>query len=346
MAIQKHLAGKKLPTYSDLILGLPGETKEGHLAALRTLFDMGVWHIVAWNCQTLKGSVMETTAQRELHGLKTKYRLYDIGFGKYANIMAIEHEEVVRSTHTMSEEETLWFRPVHWLIHFLGHYKYPWQLQKYLHSQQIHPVDFILRVLAEKGSAPPKVRKIFESFEQEARDEWFPTPQALIEHYSKPENFEKIVSGEFGKLNQKYAFIVLLTARQEFDAHTSSVAKKLLADKLEGITLRTSEIIIENIIRYARETYVEFDDSLDFLSEKQAVFAYDVHAWEKDDYPKDFAKYAKPNGITYRFYLPADQQKALNLSLKQFAHTSRLVVLRKMNEHMRRSDLFYRVESL
>jgi len=285
-------------------------------------------------------------AQRELHGLKTKYRLYDIGFGKYAHITAIEYEEVVRSTNTMSEEEILWFRPIHWLIHFLGHYKYSWQLQKYLNSQQIHPVDFMFRVLAEKVSAAPKVNELFENLEQEARDEWFPTPQALVEYYSKPEIFEKKAKGVFGKLNQKYAYIVLLTAREEFDAHVAAVAKKLLSEKLTGEALQNSTIIVDNIIRYAREIYVEFDDVMIFLSEKKAVFNYDVYAWEKDDYKKQLAAFVKPNGITYRFYLPTDQQDALGVCLKQFDHPNRVVALRKMSEHMRRSDLFYRVETL
>lgn len=346
MAIQKHFAGKKLPIYSDLILGLPGETKAGHLAALRALFDAGVWHIVAWNCQTLKGSVLETTAQRELYGLKTKYRLYDIGFGKYADITAIEHEEVVRSTNTLSEEEILWFRPIHWLVHFMGHYKYLWQLQKYLHSQKIHPLDYLLRVLAEKGNAAPKVKEIIESFEQEARGEWFSTTKALVEYYSKPENYEKIAKGEFGKLNQKYAFIVLLTAREEFDAHAAAVAKILLAEKLKGEAYHNSAVIVDNIIRYAREIYVEFGDAMNFICEKKTVFDYDVCAWENDDYKDDLSEYARPDGITYRFYLPADQQDALQVSLRQYAHPNRIVVLRKMSEHVRRSDLFYRVETL
>lgn len=345
MAIQKHFSKRKIPTYSDLILGLPGETRETHLAALRQLFDAGIWHIVAWNCQTLKGSILESTAQREKFGLRTKYRLYDIGFGRYDGMLAIEHEEVVRATDSMSEEEILWFRPVHWLIHFLGREKYPWQLLKYLDARGIHPVDFILRVLSERESAPAKVREIFGQFAQEARDEWFDTPQALYEHYGKPENFDLITRGEFGKLNQKYSCMVLLTAREEFDAHAAAVAKKMLLEQGGGSADADSNIV-DNIVRYARESRVGFGERLEFAPQKDAWFDYDLRAWEEGGYRDELARYRKPEGIHYLFHMPDDQQDALELSLKQFAHASRFVCLRKMSEHVRRSDLFYQVSAL
>lgn len=344
MKIQKHFNQKRIPTYSDLILGLPGETKETHLKALRTLFDMGIWHLVVWNCQTLKGSVLDTNEERQKHGIKTKYRLYDIGFGKYDSITAIEHEEVVRSTNTLSEEEILFFRPLHWLIHFMGHYKYTIQLQKYLRESKIHPVDFLMRVITDISAAPRRVVEILESFKKEARDEWFETPQSLVEYFSQEENFNKIAQGEFGKLNQKYAFIVLCTAREAFDSHIAAIAKRMINEYTNSSEQQKKQEIIDDIIMYMRAIYVEFDEKFGYKKEASITLHYNIFAWEQDDYQKPLADYYMPAGITYRSYIPLEQQEALNIYIEQFKHTNRLVALRKMAEHVRRTDLFNKIE--
>lgn len=345
METQRLFAKKGIPTTSELILGLPGETKKSHLDALRVLFSAGAGNIINYNCMILGGTVLETKEQIEQHGIKTKFRLFDIQFGKYSGITAIETNEVVRSTNTLSEEEILFFRPLHWLIQFLWSYKYYIHLLKYLQSEQIDLVDYMVRLITGRENAPAKVKQVFNDFDREARDEFFDTAEELLAYYSNEATFEKIMKSGFPKLNYKYMFDVVFNCRDEFDIHLADSAKSMLGERLEGETKITAYNIIDNLIRYMRFTYIDFDENLDFEKEKRAVFDYDIAAWEKDGYGKALAEYRRLDGITYRFYTPDVHYQAIKTSIANFRLDDRNATLRKMSEYMKKSDLFYTVSS-
>ena len=341
--IKAYFAKKGVPSSSELILGLPGETKESHLDALRTLIDLDAGVIVCFNCRTLGGTLLDTRQQREKYGIKTKYRLYDIGFGKYGNIVSIEADEIVRSTNTLSEEDILFFRSLHWLVQFLWSYKYYIDLLKYLQLERIHPIDFILRFILDRKNAPVAVRELLSSFEEKSKSEWFDSPEELSRHYSDTENFNMIIKGGFAKLNYEYMFRVLCESRNEFDIHLANTAKKMLDERHQGEAKETAQNIIDNLIRFMRSAYINFDDNLDFEREKNSKFDYDIIKWEKDAYNGALADYYKPDGISYLFYIPDEQYDALINNLRQFRHEDRNVTLRKMSEYMRKTDLFYKV---
>lgn len=343
--LQKQFSKKGIPTTSELILGMPGETKESHLEALRVLLDMGAGNVINYNCMILGGTVLETRQEREKHGIKTKYRLFDIQFGKYGDITAIETNEVVRSTNTMSEEDMLFFRPLHWLIQFLWSYKYYIHLLKYLQSERIHPVDFMVRLISDRKNAPVTVDLLFSNFEREARDEFFDTPEELFDYYSDEEMFEGIIKGGFPKLNYKYMFDVVFNYRDEFDIHVSDTAKNMLGERLKGEAEETAYSIVDNLVRYMRFIYVDFNENLDFDEEKGATFDYDILSWEKDGYNEALADYRRPEGVSYRFYTPDEQYNALKTSIRNFRYEDRNATLRKMSEYMKKADLFYRVSN-
>jgi len=343
MELQKQFGKKGIPTTSELILGLPGETKESHLEALRVLLDAGVGNIICYNFMTLGGSVLATRQQRDQHGIKTKYRLFDIQFGKYSDITVIETQEVARSTNTMSEEDTLFFRPLHWLIQFLWSYKYYIQLLKYLQSERIHPVDFMVQLISERENAPAAVKLLFNEFEREARDEFFDTPEELFAYYSDEEMFERIMKGGFPKLNYKYMFDVVFNCRDEFDIHLADTAKNMLGERFKGEAKETAYNIVDNLVRYMRSLYVDFDENLDFEKEKRATFDYDILSWEKDAYSGALADYKRPEGISYLFHTPDAQYDGLKTSIRNFRLEDRNATLRKMSEYMKKSDLFYQV---
>ena len=343
MELQKQFSKKGIPTTSELILGMPGETKESHLEALRVLLDAGAGNLINYNCMILGGTVLETREEREQHGIKTKYRLFDIQFGKYDGIIAIETNEVVRSTNTISEEDILFFRPLHWLIQFLWSYKYYIHLLKYLQSERIHPVDFMVRLISDRKNASAIVDLLFSNFEKDSKGEWFDTPEELFDYYSNKENFEKIMKEGFPKLNYKYMFDVLFSCRDEFDVHLTNTAKNMIDERLKGEAKETAHNIVDNLIRYMRFIYIDFDENLDFEKEKEATFEYDIAGWEKNGYTEALISYNRLGGVSYLFYSPDEHYKGLKTSIRNFRQEDRNATLRKMSEYMKKADLFYTV---
>jgi radical SAM superfamily enzyme YgiQ (UPF0313 family) len=341
--IQNHFAKEDVISSSEIILGLPGETKESHLNALRRLFDISAGTIHCYNLRALNGSVLNTRQQRTKYGIKTKYRLYDIGFGKYDDLVSIEADEIVRSTNTLLEEDMFFFRSLHWLIQFFWSYKYYSYILRYLQSEQIHPVDFMLNFISDRTNAPQAVKVLLSDFEEEARNECFDSQKELFDYYSREENFEKIMKGAFGKLNYKYMFRVLCGDRGEFDIHLADTSKKMLVEKLEANRRKAACDIVDNLIRYMRNICVDFDDNLVFKKEKRSRFNYDIASWKKDCFEKPLAEYHKSEGTSYLFYMPDEQYEALTDSIRQFRHHDRNVTLRKMSECIRKTDLLYKV---
>lgn len=342
--LQDYFNREGIPSVSEVILALPGETKESHLNTLRRLFDMGVGDILCYNLRALGGTVLNTPQERAKYNIKTKYRLYDVGFGKYDGIVAIEADEIVRSTSTLSEEDVFSFRPLHWLIQFLWGFKYYIHLLKYLQSTKVHPLDFMMQIIQDKKDAPEIVSYLFNDFERESQGEWFNTREELFDYYSKKDNFDTIMRGEFGKLNYKYMFKVLCECRRDFDVHLGYVAKKMLDREVTTVAEKqTAHNIVDNLIRYMRGICVEFDANLNFPKHKTDRFDYDILSWQQSSYKGSLADYHKVEGVAYRFTMSGEQYKGLSGNIRQFRHADRNVTLRKMSEYIRKVDLFYKV---
>ncbi|MAG47665.1 hypothetical protein CL617_03590 [archaeon] len=330
---------------AEMVLGMPFETKESHLNALRELMDMDAGQIIVYHCRLLNGAEMSLPEYRERNGIKTKFRLIDTCFGTYGGYKSFEYEEMVKSTKHMSEEELFFFRKLQWLVQFTWNYKYYRGLLKYIQSYDINPMDFLIAVMENIENAPKEVQKLLKEFDNDSRGEWFDTKEELIEHYSKEEEFEKLKNGGFGKLNFQYTFKTITDCPNEFDIYLGKIAKELISKKSPSLDYETA---VDNIIKFESMLRVNFsgldiEKEFKIEIEKHNEFDFDVLKWKRDSYHKNLHEYA--GKINYKFYLPNDQVEALNSNINQFKNVNLNFTLRKMSEYMRISDLFYQVES-
>jgi len=314
---------------TEIILALPGETKESHLNSLRKLFNWDVSYIICYNCLLIDGSELTLPEQREKYKLNTKFRLIDSAFGTYGNIMSFECEEGIRSTSTMSEEEILFFRPIHWLIQFFWNYRCYFGLLKYLSLEGINPVDFIVRVNEDSGRCVKTVKDIFSDFKEESINEWFSSPEDLRAYYSSPENFKILNSGGVGKMNGKYTWRVILECKKDFDDYVKQTGYQLLPEKKD---------IIDNIVLF--ESNLLLDIASDFDAVKKVDFDYDIIEWCESRYKKILKK----KKTTCVFYFSEEKKNALEILFNQYSHPNKNLTMRKMSEHMRIADLYYDVK--
>jgi hypothetical protein len=313
-------------------LALPGETKDSHLNSLRKLFEWDVGYIICYNLLLYEGSELNSPQQREKFNLRTGFRLIDTAFGLYDNgIVSFECEEGVRSTSTMSEEEVLFFRPIHWLIQFCWNYRFYFDLLKYVKRQGVNPVEFFLELVNNINSAPDSVSKIFSEFSKEAADEWFGTTEELREYYARPENLEALRNGTFGKMNGRYIWRVVLECKEDFDAYVMQTAKKLLP---------LHSPVIDSLVRFSSESLLDFGDIKRWEDGRESVFDHDILRWRESKYEGC----PERRESRYSFYLPQSQKDALSVLLHQYVHPNKNFTLRKISEHMRITDLFYKLD--
>ena len=324
---------------TEIILGLPGETREIHLETIKKLFEWETSYICCFNCLLLPGSELSLQKQSGEFKCKTKFRLMDSAFGKYDDITSFEFEEGIRSTETMSEEEILYFRPIHWLIQFMWNYRFYQDLLKYLHSLGTNPLDFIIRLVDNIDNAPGKVKDIFFDFRTEAIKEWFDSPELLREHYSQPEHFQRLIEGNYGKMNGKYTFRIILEAQKEFEDYLYQTAinySELCNSKKE---------IIKELLDYLSVAIINFNRGFEEISKEKSITSrYNILEWKKDNYHRNLEEFYHPQGEKFIFYLSPEQKKSLNTLLKQYEHKNKNVTLRKMTEYMDITDIRYRTK--
>lgn len=339
--IQDVFIKKNISVSSELILGLPGETKESHLKGLRKLFDCNTQSIICYNLRMLGGSELNTAESRERFGIKTKFRLIDGGFGKYEGILSMETEEMVLKTSTMNMDEILYFRPIHFLVQFLWNYGYYKEPLSYLTSAGINPIDVIISMVENREKAPLSIKTILNDFIKESYDEWFNSREEIFEYYVRPENFENLKKGGFGKLNYKYTYKILLEHKNDFDEYLYGMLRDMLETR-RPIALDAKEQI-EDLFNYTRNISIDFRDFVnDRIKNKVIVFKYDILAWIKEHHQKSLKEFRSP-GIKLRFSLPKEQAKALKELCSQFQGVDLNQTLRKMSEYINEKDLFNKV---
>ena len=59
-----------LPSNTEVIVGLPGETFKSHKSTLASLLESGIDAVIAYNLMLLNGTEMGTDAHREKYGVK------------------------------------------------------------------------------------------------------------------------------------------------------------------------------------------------------------------------------------------------------------------------------------
>ncbi len=339
--IREHLAKKGISTSSELILGLPGETKESHLKALKEMFDNKASSIVSYNLMMLGGSELNMDECRRKFRFKTKYRLIDGGFGKYDKIKAIEHQEVVLGTNTMSTEDILYFRPVHFLIQFMWNYRYYEGLINFLKNKGINPVDFIVKIIGKAENSPDSVKKMFNDFRKEMYEEWFDSREELVKHYFKQSNFDSLTKGSFGKLNYKYTYRFLLECKSDFDSYIFKVAEEILGEKNRLDDKMKKQL--HNLFKFSKNIFIDFREDIDKIpKEKILEFDYDIIRWKKEAFIKPLQNYQKK--IKLKFIIPEDQIIKLKELFRQFRGEDINQTLRKMVEYTNEKILFYNVK--
>jgi radical SAM superfamily enzyme YgiQ (UPF0313 family) len=325
--IVDHVNEKGGVSGTEIILGLPGETKQSHAYYLRHIFEWGVSYIICYNCLLINGSELALPEFREKYQIKTKFRLLDSAYGRYGPVSSFEYEEGIRSTSTMSEEEILFFRPVHWLIQFFWNYRFYFPILKLCFNRGINPYDFMVTFLDQVDeNAPGTVKNIVSEFKAEAKNEWFDSPEQLRNYYET--HFDILADGNVGKMNSKYVWKAVLECKPGFDAYVEKIAASILPEYPE---------LCHDLVRYSSNALIKFEKMPQFEEDKIIHFGYEIRQWIIDGYQG----MPERKDVSYRFSLTAEKKHTLDILLEQYKHKNINVTLRKMSEHIKFPDLYY-----
>lgn len=203
--------GKQIFTY--LLIGLPGETKESHIESVKKAFDLGSYKQVISDIRTLAGSEMDEADYRVKHGIQTMFRVIPSAYGEYGKRKAIEYEECIRATNSMTEDDFLSLRLFHGYLLILCNFELGRPFLEFIERYGLHPVDLIAKI----SSTPPKeqyplLHEAMDFYKTCSRNEWFPTREEADAWYLQEEVFKEITEKGFPKLNYDLAAKLIINS--------------------------------------------------------------------------------------------------------------------------------------
>lgn len=194
--VEHYTAG----SYTDILLGLPGETKQSHMNSYYGALRLGFDQIGGGEVRLLPGSEMDEQSSRDKYKIKTKFRISEADVGVYDNQLIYELEEVVRQTSAISEKEMLELRLVRAFLYgatTLGIFKI---LNDILLHKNINILEVLDKMISGLQKNSPLGQLVIE-FNEKSKNEWFETPESVKDFVKNIENRNNLINNPPTKLN-------------------------------------------------------------------------------------------------------------------------------------------------
>lgn len=190
-------------TYSEVILGLPGDTKEKHMRTVLQLADADMKLISMFTLMMLDGTELTTSRSREQWQCGTRFRVVPRCFGIYdfdgQTLLAAEPEEVVVESSTMSFDDYLDAREFALTMGLFYQDRILYELYRFLGQFGLKVSDVLTILHERRMSFSDGITALYRSFNQETRDELWESRDALQQFVKSDRSvIEKYIAGELG----------------------------------------------------------------------------------------------------------------------------------------------------
>jgi radical SAM superfamily enzyme YgiQ (UPF0313 family) len=312
-----HIRGRGLRTVSDLILGLPGETLESHLRAVRHLVDTGVNEVHNFQCMMLKGSELEKAESRRMFSFETRFRVLPKNFGDYGDRRVVDLEEIVVATETLRFEDYVKARKYALASSVFWNDGWFEEAVRFVQKLGAARSACWAAMLPAMERAEGSVRALLEDFVRETVGELFPTREACIEFYLRPENFKRLCDGEIGdNLMYKYRAKASFHYWKEICAVGMSALRELAVSCDARQKIDRFDDLWEELTRYVELRHADGKDEASILSPARTSFHYDIAAWIADGTPFDTEPYRSHQARPYLFRLSEESAHEFEAALK------------------------------
>ncbi|MBO6782205.1 MAG: radical SAM protein [Alphaproteobacteria bacterium] len=325
--LQPTIKQAHLPTNSEVILGLPGETLDSHFKVLGDLLDTNVDSVVPYTLMLVNGSELASPAQRKMWDIRTKWRIIPRDFTKLlSGRNVIEVEEVGIETSTLSFEDYVEARKMALLIRWVNNHGFR-ALIRLMIEENIGVMSLLRRMLdalndeSLRGSdaAPTALAELFADFGRDTVGELWDSEEEIVAHYADDENFQRLVDGEDGKnLSQSYEAAAIAGAMPELTTCIFHHAAELFAQTAADSTSRDK---FDDVRRFctARGHNLFGGDRLETVPEE--AFSYDIAAWLNDPETGNLDDFAFDAPTRIRFELTPTQYREVENALDIFGHS-------------------------
>jgi radical SAM superfamily enzyme YgiQ (UPF0313 family) len=309
--IQQEALGQGMQAYGELILSMPGETKDSHLKAISDLMDAGVKRISANQLILEHGAPLNNPDQRERFACKPHFRVVSRNIGDYGTGKpVIEIEEMVADTPTISFDDYLEVRVFHLLLtifYYEGNFE---EAFKYAGEYGIKPFDLLRAAQKQIDHAPEEFQQLIAGFVRETREELFDSHEECL-RWAR-EHFKEVLSGEVGgNLLSKYSMMGRFWVTENSVNFLEAAIRSMLSETAEPDELTAVASYLRTVL-----LRVPFGETM----RRRDVFItnYDIEAWRNGLEGGRLADFRVPSPISWQTGMDPDIQEALERRLATF----------------------------
>ena len=310
--LQDELQKQGMQSYGELILSLPGESKQTFMHSVKDLLDAGSSRISAHQLMLLHGAEMATPESRDKFGLRTNFRVVARNIGNYTGEPVIEVEEMVVDTPTFPFQDYLDARVFHLLLtifYYEGNFE---EAFRFAEQGGIKPYDVIVLMQQMLDEAPQEFIEVINEFVTESKEELFPTREACMEWSLA--HYEELVDGTLGgNLLSKYSMLGRFFVTQEALTFLDSVIRRALSQQTENADLKP----LDDVIDYLRNMLLHSPFEQSVAEEVQWDTVYDVEAWAENGYQEPLANHRSSTSMLHAQVEP-ERRKLIETKVKTF----------------------------
>ncbi|MBT4165932.1 radical SAM protein [archaeon] len=220
-------------SFSEIILGLPGDSKNAHFKSMFDMIDLGINVVRAHQLLMLPGSEISTLEAREKYGIKTKFRLQPKCFGDYEVYGDVIHcseiDELCVENNTMPYEDYLKCRKLDLSVEIFYNNGIFYELKCFLEKLGIKTSYFIEKI-NEKASES-LLKELYGNFIKENEDCLWESYDKLEEHIKGDGMIEKYIVEKLRDNEQlKYRAIAFFRRMDDLHGVAFESARELLRE--------------------------------------------------------------------------------------------------------------------
>ena len=303
-------------TYSEIILGLPGDSFERHLKSLRDCVDANFDNIRMYQLIMLHQTELNTPASRRKYVIKSKHRIMPRSFGRYSlsgnNFVAVESEEILYEHNTLPFEDYVKARELDFTVELLHNGRVYEELQSFCSIAKLSWFDFILRFYENRRNYGDDICKMYDDFRAGLTEGLWDTREQL--ETSASNNIAHLIEDEKGtnemSMGKATGFMVL------FDQINSILFSEMKSWLKElNILDPETEKYLDETCRFSHLRKINLMGNEDIFIES---FNFDFKALEESGF-KLIAKEIKlKSPIKFKITHSSQQHKKIDGYIKEF----------------------------
>ena len=321
IALQQGTAKEGSRSQTELIMSLPGETRETFLDTIRQVFDAGIEQITVYTLMNLKGTPMYDLHRDSSADYIIRHRIVPRQFGEYGGKKIFDTEEVVVGTPTFSFDDYIDVRGLSSVIQLIYNGSLIPELIMFLRERECCLFDWVSRIYQLALADPGVAGQQLSEFLRETKEELWDSHEEIEKTFSSPERYAGLVSGEVGRnLLSKYAFVGRFEGFDAWMELALKSAEEMLLSRAPDEKSQRRDTGVLNALR----TYFFATRDLKVLmakcSEKDSNIDialnldYDIGEWVKNRQTRKLEEYYQPSSTFFATYSNSQKENLARLS--------------------------------